>query len=192
MKAARPPGPAGPGRGAARPTPLKKAFPGDGGPGRALPLSGPHTRGGVHAVPAEATAGRRGQCAEGDGHVTTGAPEGRSHHSCCSGLGRSAGPERGRPGRLSPRDGRAGRAQGGSTRAPSLACTPGRRVSAVGWVPGAHTTSGAPDKVSCLSGAQGPAWDTATLLAFGAEEQPASWRPGQVITPQAPRPPSSR
>lgn len=49
-------------------------------------------------MPAEATAGRRGQCAEGDGHVTTGAPEGRSHHSCCSGLGRSAGPERGRPG----------------------------------------------------------------------------------------------
>lgn len=75
----------------------------------------------------------------------------------------------------------AGRAQGGSTQAPSPACTPGRRVSAVGWVPGARTASGAPDKVSCLSGAQGPAWDTATLLAFGAEEQPASRRPGQVI-----------
>lgn len=79
-------------------------------------------------------------------------------------------PGQGRPGRLSP----TGQESRLGARWPRAGSHARETASAVGWAPGAHAASGAPGKVSCLSGGRGPARGTATLSAFGAEDQRAS------------------
>lgn len=79
-------------------------------------------------------------------------------------------PGQGRPGRLSP----TGQESRLGARWPRAGSHAWETASAVGWAPGAHAASGAPGKVSCLFGGRGPARGTATLSAFGAEDQRAS------------------